>query len=93
MMDRMALYRAWEYYYSEFTPSGQKWLIEEAVETLEGRMRELGRFPQRTYKGFIKRRLETAFGMSLGVHKQLLGRLTFALGRGTLKGGRAGFDQ
>ena len=54
---------------------------------LEGRMRRLAVFPQTMYKGFVKRELTNALGMSLGVHKQLLGRLTFVPRAVILKGG------
>ena len=61
--------------------------LEGTASHLEGRMRRLAVVPQRMYKGFVRRELMGACGMSLGVHKQLLGRLTFVPWGGKLKGG------
>jgi len=61
--------------------------LRERLEHLVGRMRQLQRFPQSNYKGFVKAELLAAIGMSIGVHQQLLGRLT-SVSRGVrLKGG------
>jgi len=84
-MDRRRLYLAWQRYYSRYPREEAIKHLGEAIELLVGRMKELGRFPQSNYKGYPKRRLEAAFGMSLGVHKQLLWGLTFSPVGGKLR--------
>ncbi len=85
--DRQALRIAWARYYSGCSHEEMLTRIRERVSYLEGRMRKLARFPQAGYKGFDKRSLTTALGMSLGVHKQLLAGLISVPRGGMMKGG------
>ena len=71
MTDRQRLYRAWERHYR----GCEREVIAARAEVLEGRMKHLGRLPGPMRRGFVKRTLERALGMSLGIHRQLLVRL------------------
>lgn len=75
-MDRGALKSQWERFYSPYTPSEQVTLIEARANRIVSQMMRLARFPERISHGIVKRRLEIALGMSLGVHRQLLWGLT-----------------
>lgn len=75
-MDRQLLYTAWQGFYSGYSDAEALSLIEGRVSFIVGKMMRLALYPGKVYKGFPKRSLETALGMSLGVHKQLLWRLT-----------------
>ena len=86
-MDRGRLQRAVARRLTGMTHAEMVNYLTDAADHLEGRMRRLAAFPQTMYKGFVKRELMTAAGMSLGVHKQLLGRLTSVPWGATLKGG------
>lgn len=86
-MDREAVRKAFYDHYSRLEPAEREAAIRGVAESLEERMRRLGRFPDRMYKGFCKSRLVAALGMSLGIHKQLLGGLTSASSGVRVKGG------
>ncbi|MBA7556662.1 hypothetical protein ES705_49378 [subsurface metagenome] len=87
-MERMLAYTAWQKYYGERYQGDKRILaVRERAKWIEERMIHLARFPGRMYKGFIKRRLENALGVSLGIHRQLLWGLTSASSRGRIKGG------
>ena len=86
-VDRPRLLEAWNKYYERFSGEEKTRRLGENARLLEGRMRKLAALPQSTYKGYRKRKLEIALGMSLGVHRQLLAGLTFVSSGGRIKGG------
>lgn len=86
-MNRQALFDNWVMYYLTLPEDEVLMAIVERTKVIEGRMVALARFSGRIYKGMRKRALEAALGMSLGVHKQLLWRLTSYPRGGNLKGG------
>lgn len=87
MLERERLYKVWWDYYARRDPLERRAALEAAICSLEGRMRRLGRFLQQEYKGYDRRHLQTALGMALGVHKQLLGGLTFGPSGSKILGG------
>ncbi len=84
MIDRARLYEAWARFYQ-----GDVAAIRTRASGIEGRMMTLARRPGRIHRDYVKRELETGLGMSLGVHRQLLGRLT-SVPFGGYPGGRRG---
>mgnify|MGYP001165743144 CR=1 FL=1 len=75
MIPRNKLFEAWSRYYSGASAhlQGTPGSCEERARSIRARMMELGRSRgYLTKQGFRKREIETALGMSLGVHKQLL---------------------
>jgi len=86
-MNRGMLQAAWARYYDGCDRELILDDIEGKLEHLVGRMRRLQLIPQTIYKGFIKRELLSACGMSIGVLQQLRGRLTSVPWGATLKGG------
>jgi len=86
-MDRGKLATGWARYYDGWARDTILDDIEGKLGHLVGRMRRLQLFPQTMYKGFIKRELLSACGMSIGVLQQLRGRLTSVPRGVNLKGG------
>ena len=86
MLTRTELYEVWRRHYAARQAVAGAELAKQA-EALEKRMRALGRFPAPYYRGFNKRALTSALGMSLGIHKQLLGGLTSSSWGGRVMGG------
>lgn len=75
-MDRGRLYNDWRVFYGNQEEAGRLSLIQGRADRIVSQMVRLARSPGRMYKDMVKRRLETALGMSLGVHRQLLWGLT-----------------
>lgn len=88
MMARQALLGAWKRYYQNKSREE----LEQRASAIRERMMVLARLNQRMTKGFVRRDLETALGMSLGVHQQLLGGLTSASRGEYPRGWRGGRD-
>lgn len=86
-MNRQRLYEAWHTYYSRRPAMAVRSVLERRVRWLERKMKRLARLPDRMYKGFDRRGLITALGMSLGIHKQLLWGLTSSSRGVKVKGG------
>lgn len=84
-MDRERLRVAWEGYYTRVPPGERIEEIEKRVGFLVGKMRKLACLPGPLFHEFPKRSLEHALGMSLGVHRQLLWRLTSSPWRGKIR--------
>lgn len=72
----MGLYISWRGFYANYEETERLSLMQGRVNRIVSQMIRLARYPGRMYKDMVKRRLETALGMSLGVHRQLLWGLT-----------------
>lgn len=93
-MDRQRLYRAWGSYYAFKGSQDPAYdvLAElgKRAESIRARMVRLAGFPDRQYHGFVRKRLEVALGMSLGIHRQLscgVGILALGGYNGRVEGG------
>jgi len=80
MIPRMDLYEAWWDYYAN-RPENRREKLERTAGVLEGKMRMLATFPGKWFHWFSKKELIIAYGMALGVHKQLLASLDRPWGR------------
>lgn len=86
-MDRERLKSSWTGYYARFDAAEVIERIETQADFIVGKMMMLARLTGPLFHEIPRVRLMTALGMSLGIHRQLLGRLTSSPWRGNLKGG------
>ena len=89
-MERQALLQAWHDHYRRQHAHNIVGALRTNLEFLEGRMRLLGGLPQSTFHKINKRALQSALGLSYGVHKQLLWWLTSVSSGGKVRGGGRG---
>ena len=75
-MERMACFASWKRYYDSLEPGLAADVARGSAALLEGRMRRAAQNPSPIIRGLEKRELVRAWGMALGVHKQLLWGLT-----------------
>lgn len=75
-MNRTMLYHAWWTAYRGLPRTAAISAIRGRIIFIEGRMRKMARLPGgKSHRGIPNYTLQTALGMSLGVHKQLLAGL------------------
>ena len=86
-MDRERLKGSWVKYYGMFDAEEVMGRLQMRADFIVGKMMMLARRKGPLYHEIPRIRLMTALGMSLGIHRQLLGRLTSSPRRGNLKGG------